>query len=143
LNDVAGLLKNLGQGKRVDELTLSLNRAAEAAVPMGKTLLVNVVKNMSVADAKNILAGGDTSVTAFFADKTRAPLGITFLPIVIQATEKVGLRNKYNEFAGKAAGFGLIKKQFLKNKLLRLWRNLPPRRAAHRPACGAPAAQEP
>ena len=111
LNDVAGLLKNLGQGKRVDELTLSLNRAAEAAVPMGKTLLVNAVKNMSVLDAKNILAGGDTSVTAFFADKTRAPLGITFLPIVTQATEKVGLLNKYNEFAGKAAGFGLVKKE--------------------------------
>ena len=111
LNDVAGLLKNLGQGKRVDELTLSLNRAAEAAVPMGKTLLVNAVKNMSVLDAKNILAGGDTSVTAFFADKTRGPLGITFLPIVTQATEKVGLLNKYNEFAGKAAGFGLVKKE--------------------------------
>ena len=111
LNDVAGLLKNLGQGKRVDELTLSLNRAAEAAVPMGKTLLVNAVRNMSVLDAKNILTGGDTSVTAFFADKTRAPLGITFLPIVTKATEKVGLLNKYNEFAGKAAGFGLVKKE--------------------------------
>ena len=111
LNDVAGLLKNLGQGKRVDELTLSLNRAAEAAVPMGKTLLVNAVRNMSVLDAKNILAGGDTSVTTFFADKTRAPLGVTFLPIVTQATEKVGLLNKYNEFAGKAAGFGLVKKE--------------------------------
>ena len=111
LNDVAGLLKNLGQGKRVDELTLSLNRAAEAAVPMGKTLLVNAVRNMSVLDAKNILAGGDTSVTGFFADKTRAPLGVTFLPIVTQATEKVGLLNKYNEFAGKAAGFGLVKKE--------------------------------
>lgn len=111
LNDVAGLLKNLGQGKRVDELTLSLNRAAEAAVPMGKTLLVNAVKNMSVEDAKKILTGGETSVTAFFADKTRAPLGITFLPIVTKATEKVGLLNKYNEFAGKAAGFGLVKKE--------------------------------
>ena len=111
LNDVAGLLKNLGQGKRVDELTLSLNRAAEAAVPMGKTLLVNAVRNMSVLDAKNILTGGDTSVTAFFADKTRAPLGITFLPIVTKATEKVGLLTKYNEFAGKAAGFGLVKKE--------------------------------
>lgn len=111
LNDVAGLLKNLGQGKRVDELTLSLNRAAEAAVPMGKTLLVNAVRNMSVLDAKNILAGGDTSVTAFFADKTRAPLSITFLPVVTKATEKVGLLNKYNEFAGKAAGFGLVKKE--------------------------------
>jgi Protein of unknown function (DUF4197) len=111
LNDVAGLLKNLGQGKRVDELTLSINRAAEAAVPMGKTLLVNAVKNMSVTDAKNILAGGETSVTTFFADKTRAPLGTTFLPIVTKATEKVGLLNKYNEFAGKAAGFGLVKKE--------------------------------
>ena len=111
LNDVAGLLKNLGQGKRVDELTLSLNRAAEAAVPMGKTLLVDAVKNMSVTDAKNILAGGETSVTTFFADKTRAPLGVTFLPIVTRATEKVGLVSKYNEFAGKAAGFGLVKKE--------------------------------
>lgn len=111
LNDVAGLLKKLGQGKRVEELALSINRAAEAAVPMGKTLLINAVKNMSVTDAKNILAGGDTSVTAFFADKTRAPLGVSFLPIVTQATEKVGLLNKYNEFAGKAAGFGLVKKE--------------------------------
>jgi len=111
LNDVAGLLKNLGQGRRVDELTLSLNRAAEAAVPMGQTLLVNAVRNMSVLDAKNILTGGDASVTAFFADKTRAPLSITFLPVVTQATEKVGLINKYNEVAGKAAGFGLVKKE--------------------------------
>ena len=111
LNDVAGLLKNLGQGKRVDDLTLSLNRAAEAAVPMGKTLLVGAVRSMSVTDAKNILTGGETSVTTFFADKTRAPLGVTFLPIVTRATEKVGLLNKYNEFAGKAAGFGLVKKE--------------------------------
>ena len=111
LNDVAGLLKNLGQGKRVDELTLSLNRAAEAAIPMGKTLLVDAVKNMSVTDAKSILSGGETSVTTFFADKTRAPLGVTFLPIVTKATEKVGLLNKYNEFAGKAAGFGLVRKE--------------------------------
>ena len=111
LNNVAGLLKNLGQGKRVDELTLSLNRAAEAAIPMGKTLLVDAVKNMSVTDAKSILSGGETSVTTFFADKTRAPLGVTFLPIVTKATEKVGLLNKYNEFAGKAAGFGLVRKE--------------------------------
>ena len=65
---------------------------------------------MSVADAKNILTGGDTSVTAFFAEKTCAPLSITFLPIVPKATEKVGLVNKYNEFAGKAAGFSLVEK---------------------------------
>ena len=111
LEDASRLLKNFGQGKRIDELATALNRAAEAAVPMGKDLLVSAVRAMNVSDAKNILIGGETSVTRFFAEKTRAPLGLKFLPVVTQATEKVGLVNQYNDFAGKAAGFGLIKKE--------------------------------
>jgi hypothetical protein len=109
LEDASKLLKLTGQGKRVDELVTSMNRAAEAAVPMGKDLLVGAVKSMSVTDAKNILSGGENSVTQFFADKTRSPLGEKFLPIVTKATEKVGLANQYNRVAGKAAGFGLVK----------------------------------
>ncbi|MBC7719324.1 MAG: DUF4197 domain-containing protein [Chitinophagaceae bacterium] len=111
LEDASQLLKTLGQGKRIDELVMSINRAAEAAVPMGKDLLVSAVRSMNVNDAKNILAGGNTSVTNFFAEKTRAPLAVKFLPVVTKATEKVGLANKYNEFAGKAANFGLVKKE--------------------------------
>ena len=109
LDDAAKVMKSLGQGKRIDELVVSINRAAEAAVPMGKDLLVGAVQSMTVTDAKNILTGGDNSVTAFFADKTRAPLGQRFLPVVNQATEKVGLTQKYNAVAGKAASFGLLK----------------------------------
>ncbi|MEO7401261.1 MAG: DUF4197 domain-containing protein [Polaromonas sp.] len=111
LEDASKLLKNFGQGKKIDELVTAMNRAAESAVPMGKDLLVGAVRAMNVNDAKNILSGGETSVTNFFAEKTRAPLGVKFLPVVNQATEKVGLANKYNEFAGKAAGFGLVKKE--------------------------------
>jgi hypothetical protein len=111
LEDASKLLRNFGQGQRIDELVTAINRAAESAVPMGKDLLVGAVRAMNVNDAKNILSGGDTSVTRFFAEKTRAPLGLKFLPVVTQATEKVGLANKYNEFAGKAAGFGLVKKE--------------------------------
>ena len=111
LNDAAGLLKTLGQGKKVDELITAMNRAAEAAVPQAKELLVNAVKTMNVSDAKSILTGGDNAVTRFFAEKTREPLGIKFLPIVTQATEKVGLVDKYNDVAGKAAGMGLVKKE--------------------------------
>ena len=81
------------------------------AVPMAKDLLVGAVKSMSVTDAKKILAGGDTSVTGFFAEKTRDPLGVKFLPVVTKATEKVGLAAKYNQVAGKAAGMGLVKKE--------------------------------
>lgn len=111
LEDASKLLRNFGQGKRIDELVTSINRAAEAAVPMGKDLLVSAVRSMNVNDAKNILQGGETSVTNFFAEKTRAPLGVKFLPVVTKATAKVGLANKYNEFAGKAAGFGLVRKE--------------------------------
>ena len=111
LDDAAKLLRNFGQGQRIDELLTAINRAAESAVPMGKDLLVSAVRNMNVNDAKNILTGGDNSATQFFAEKTRSPLGVKFLPVVTQATEKVGLANKYNEFAGKAAGFGLVRKE--------------------------------
>ncbi len=111
LADAAKLLKAFGQGKRVDELVTSMNRAAEAAVPLAKNLLVGAVKSMTVSDAKNILTGGDTSVTSFFADKTRVPLSSTFLPVVTKATEKVGLAGKYNQVASKAAGVGLVRKE--------------------------------
>ena len=111
LDDAAKLLKSLGQGKRVDELLTSMNRAAESAVPLAKDLLVGAVKSMNVSDAKKILAGGDTSVTGFFADKTRAPLAVKFLPVVTKATEKVDLAAKYNRVAGKAQGLGLVKKE--------------------------------
>jgi hypothetical protein len=111
LKDAAKLMKTLGQGKRVDELVTSMNRAAESAVPMAKDVLVSAVKSMSVQDAKNILKGGDTSVTQFFATKTRDPLGGKFLPIVTQATQKVGLAQKYNAFAAKGTAMGLVKKE--------------------------------
>ena len=106
LEDAAKLLRKLGQSKRVDELVTAMNRAAEAAVPLAKDLLVGAVKSMSVTDAKKILSGGDTSVTGFFAEKTRTPLAVKFLPAVTRATDRVGLAEKYNHLAEKAAGLG-------------------------------------
>ncbi len=111
LNDAAQLLKVTGQQKRVDELVTAMNRAAEAAVPEAKALLVSAVKAMSVSDATNLIRGGENSVTQFFAEKTRSPLGVKFLPIVTKATEKVSLADKYNRVAGKASGLGLVKKE--------------------------------
>ncbi|HEX5806756.1 MAG TPA: DUF4197 domain-containing protein [Macromonas sp.] len=111
MDDAAKLMRRFGQGQRIDELETAINRAAEAAVPQGKTVLVNAVRQMSVSDAKQILAGGETSVTDFFAGKTREPLSAKFLPIVTRATEKVDLANKYNAFAGKAQKYGLLKPQ--------------------------------
>jgi hypothetical protein len=111
LKDAAKILKATGQQKRVDALELAMNRAAEAAVPQAKTLLVSAVKNLGIQEAAALVQGGEGSVTRFFADKTREPLSLSFLPIVTKATEKVALAEKYNQVAGKAAGLGLVKKQ--------------------------------
>jgi len=111
LNDAARLLKATGQGRRVDELLMAMNRAAEAAMPEAKALLVQTVKQVSVQDALKIVRGGDTAVTEFFAGRTREPLGVRFLPIVSRATERVALADKYNALAAKASGLGLLKKE--------------------------------
>jgi hypothetical protein len=111
LNDAAKLLKAVGQQKKVDELVTAMNRAAEAAVPEAKALLIGAVKAMSVEDAIQLVKGNDNAVTQFFSDKTREPLGVKFLPIVTKATEKVSLAAKYNSLAAKASGLGLVKKE--------------------------------
>jgi len=109
LEDAARMLKATGQQKRVDELVTAMNRAAEAAMPQARTLLVSTAKAISVDDAIAIVRGGDQSVTEFFARKTRAPLTEQFLPIVTRETEKVALADKFNAVAGPAAKFGLLK----------------------------------
>ena len=111
LSEVAKLAKFTGQQKRVDALVTAMNRAAEAAVPEARTLLIQAVKSMSVDDARRVITGGDDSVTQFFASKTRVPLAARFLPIVTAATEKIDLADKYNALAGKAAATGLVKKE--------------------------------
>lgn len=111
LEDAAQFLRATGQGRRVDELVTAMNRAAEAAVPEAKPLLINAVKSMSVEDARKVITGGDDSVTQFFAGKTREPLSEKFLPIVTRATERVSLAAKYNAVAGKALSFGLVRKE--------------------------------
>ena len=109
LNSAAKMLRTIGQQGRVDDLVNSMNRAAEAAVPAARPLLLNAVHAMSVEDAVKIVHGSDTSVTDFFAAKTRAPLGEKFLPIVTAETQKVSLTAKYNAVASKGSSFGLVK----------------------------------
>jgi hypothetical protein len=108
LQQAAKVMRTIGQGAKVDALESSMNRAAEQAVPAAKPLLVNAVKSMSVQDAMQIVRGGETAVTQFFAERTRTPMGEKFLPIVTTATEKVDLAQKYNAVASRAQKLGLV-----------------------------------
>ena len=108
---VEGVLRSFGMGKQADELVSAMNRAAEAAVPQAKTLLVNSIKQMSVEDAKGILSGGEDSATQYFRRTTSGQLGAKFKPVVQKAMAKVKLAEKYDQFAGKAAKYGLVREQ--------------------------------
>ncbi|WP_038484758.1 DUF4197 domain-containing protein [Collimonas arenae] len=111
LDKAMPILKMTGQGQKLDDLVVSMNHAAEAAVPMAKPLLLNAVKSMSVTDAKNILTGGDTSVTDFFRQKTSAQLGEKFLPIVKGVTDRNGLSGQYNAIMGQVGKTGMVPAQ--------------------------------
>lgn len=107
LEQARPILKMTGQGEQLDALVVAMNHAAEAAVPMAKPLLMDAVKSMSVADAKKILTGGETSVTDFFRDKTSAQLTVKFLPVVKGVTDRSDLSAKYNAAMDQASKMGL------------------------------------
>ena len=98
LQNVESVMKALGQGKRVEELKTSLNRAAEAAVPEAKTLLGDAIKNMSVA-------------TKYFRQATETKLHERFLPIVGKTVNRYKLTQQYDRIAGTASKAGLVNKE--------------------------------
>ena len=104
-------MRRFGMGKYADELIVTLNRAAEAAVPEAKQLFVDALRQMSVQDAKGILTGGDTAGTEYFRRATAEELAKRFLPIVQRATARVGLAQKYNQYAARGVRVGLVDAQ--------------------------------
>ena len=117
-------MKLVGMGKQTDELVLKMNRAAEAAVPEAKTLLIDSIKKMTLADAKSILTGPQDAATQYFKRTTSAQMSEKFLPIVTKATQNVALADSYNKYAEMGSKFGVVKKedaninQYVTNKAL-------------------------
>ena len=102
------MMRTFGMKKQADELIETMNRAAEMAVVEAKPILTNAVKSMSFDDARGILTGDDDAATQYFKRTTSKDIGAKFLPIVKAATDKVGLAQQYNAFAGQAATLGVV-----------------------------------
>lgn len=102
---IAGIektLRQLGQGARVDEFHLTLNRAAERAVPQVADIFGNAVRQMSVADARAILEGQPDAATRYFQRVSTDALRQKILPIVQNATTQVGLTQDYKSLMTRA-----------------------------------------
>jgi hypothetical protein len=100
-------LRGMGYGKKVDDLILAMNRAAETAAPKAKDLVIESIRSMSVDDAKSILTGGDNAATEYFRKTTEGQLAEALMPVVKSVTEKSDLARAYNSLAGTLSRFGV------------------------------------
>jgi len=100
LQQAANLLGKLGYQQQVDELVLSMNRAAEKAAPQAASFFGDAIRQMTLEDAKALLQGGDTAATTFFEEKTRSRLFEAFKPSVTASMDKVGTARAYKEMIG-------------------------------------------
>ena len=97
LHRVEKTLRRLGQDRLADEFIITLNRAAEQAVPQAASVLADSVKQMSLADAEKILTGTNNAATEYFRQSSSTNLYTRFYPIVQQATAKTGLTGVYKK----------------------------------------------
>ena len=98
LQTAAKGLRLAGFGAQVDELELSMNRAAEKAASQAAPVFVNAITSMSFTDAQSILGGGERAATDYFEGATRENLASRFSPIVDQSMQEVGLVRTYDDF---------------------------------------------
>jgi hypothetical protein len=105
LRKVEKSLRTFGQGKVVDDFHLSLNRAAEAAVPEAAAIFGDAIRGMTLTDASRILNGPNNAATEYFRSRTSGALTARFEPIVAKATASVGATRKYKDLSAKVAKF--------------------------------------
>ena len=103
LRKVDKALRDIGLSKLADEGLKILNRAAEDAVSEATPIFVSAVKDITFADAKNILLGNDDAATQYLTGKTETALYNKFHPVIKNSFGKVGadqiwgnLINRYN-----------------------------------------------
>ncbi|MGP1485865.1 MAG: DUF4197 domain-containing protein [Campylobacter sp.] len=96
LQAATNLAKSIGGEKWAKEITTSINEAATKAVGGAAGVLVDVVKNMSDTDAKNLFSGGNDSITNFLQKNSSEQLGSVFKPIIEDMMSKNSFATAYN-----------------------------------------------
>ena len=101
LQRVESLLRQSGNDKYADEFVMTMNRAAEAAVPLTLEILKKGVNTMSIDDAQRILQGPDDAATQYLRKTGGESLSAKILPIVKDATSRNGVTSTYKKMVGK------------------------------------------
>jgi len=113
---IDNLAKIPGGDQLVEDVVLSINRAAENAAKEVAPIFITSIKQMTINDAFGILNGADNAATKYLITTTRTDLYNLYKPKIRQSTEKdvlggvsakdswEALTGKWNIFANSVAG---------------------------------------
>lgn len=102
-------LRGIGLGSLADNVITSLNRAAEDAAKEAKPIFISAIKQMTIADATNILLGSKDAATSYFKRVTTAQLMEKFKPVITASLSKVGATKYWGDAAGQYNKIPLVK----------------------------------
>ena len=103
-------LRAIGMGKKVDEVVLSINRAAEDAAVKAKDIFVQAIKEMTVTDAINIVKGNDDAATQYLKTHTKAELTRQFKPVIQESLNKVNATKYWEDVVTSYNKIPMVKK---------------------------------
>lgn len=101
LEQAQGALRMAGMSGLVDDLQVRMNRAAEAATPIARELIVEAIREVSFQDAVGILNGPDDAATRYLERTTSEPLAQQMRPIVDEALADAGAVQAFDQIAGQ------------------------------------------
>jgi len=106
-------LRAAGFGRKLDDLVLGMNRAAEAAAPFAKEIFVDAIRKINIADAQKLLSGSDTAATDFFREKTTPQLIVLFKPPVAKVMGEAGVTKQFTQFFAQVSKIPFLKMEKL------------------------------
>jgi hypothetical protein len=83
-------LSGFGMSRPLDDLQMSLNRAAERTMPEAGRLFSNAVRTITIADAIDIVRGGEDSATRYLRGRTETRLTTLLRPPMTDALTQSG-----------------------------------------------------
>lgn len=108
--NIENTLRSLGLGSMVDQVIVSVNRAAEDAAIQAKPIFESAIKEMSIQDVKSILTGEEDAATQYFANSTSDSLAVKFEPIIDQSLKKVDATKYWEDVTTRYNKVPFVKK---------------------------------
>lgn len=108
--NIENTLRSIGLGSMVDEVIVSVNRAAEDAAIEAKLIFESSIKEMSIKDVKSILSGEKDAATQYFANATSDSLLVKFEPIIAQSLKKVDATKYWEDVTTRYNKVPFVKK---------------------------------